>query len=56
MSNELDYNIKHFNEMFIDNLSQSLSSILVAKKANPAGVEEVKDSADVEMKPEDQPM
>lgn len=32
ISNELDQNIKHFNELFIENLSQSLSSMLVLKK------------------------
>lgn len=31
MFKELDYNIQHFNEMFIENLSQSLSAILVKK-------------------------
>ena len=28
---ELDYNIKHFNELFIENLSQSLSTVLIKK-------------------------
>jgi hypothetical protein len=43
--------------MFIDNLSQSLSSILVAKKPqNPVGAEEIKDSADQEIKADDHPM
>ena len=32
ISNELDYNIKHFNDLFIENLSQSLSTMLVVKK------------------------
>ena len=35
LSTELDYNIKHFNELFIENLSQSLSSMIVAKKPQP---------------------
>lgn len=34
ISSELDYNIKHFNELFIENLSQSLSSMLAIKKPN----------------------
>ena len=40
ISKDLENNINHFNEMFIENLSQSLSSMLVLKKAK----------ADVEMK------
>ena len=31
ISSELDQNIKNFNQMFIDNLSQSLSTMLVKK-------------------------
>lgn len=34
ISTELDKNIKNFNQMFIDNLSQSLSTMLVKKGVN----------------------
>jgi hypothetical protein len=33
ISRELDYNIQHFNDLFIENLSQSLSAMLVKKPA-----------------------
>lgn len=38
ISNELDYNIKHFNDLFIENLSQSLSTMLVVKKGQQPAI------------------
>ena len=52
MSRELDQNIKHFNELFIENLSQSLSSVLALRKEardeEPAEQEEEPDASEAE--------
>lgn len=51
LSRELDYNIQHFNEQFIENLSQSLSQMLVKKplQNNGAASEANPKNADIEI-------
>lgn len=50
MSHELDYNIQHFNDLFIENLSQSLSAMLVKKPAQNDKTPKVgEEQSDVEM-------
>ena len=50
LPDELDYNIKHFNELFIENLSQSLSTVLV-KKSSTVNYKDEKKLDNIEDKP-----